>query len=474
MKASILIAESARDAASWLSEELRGWGLLVRSTGTIDGLVTSISTEPTDIVLLDTALCPDGWPQLLEELHQLRYGLAIVVASATPDVRAAVEAMRRGAFDYVQKPYDLSELQVIVNRAVGLAKMHRELEALRRGQVQCAGLLGVSPAMAQVFAVIEKIARSPYTTVLITGESGTGKELVARAIHNASEGVSGPFVALSCTAVQETLLESELFGHERGAFTDARERKLGLFEVADGGTLFLDEIGDMDLKVQGKLLRALEEKAIRRVGGTQAIRINVRVIAATNRDLEALVREGKFREDLYYRLRVVPIHLPPLRERTEDIPLLANEFLREFATQFGKPTQGFTPRAMEVLTSYPWPGNVRELRNVIERIVLLEDCQWIDVPNLPRELVARARPQTNRDWVTVPLADQLIWRLPYREAKGKVLEEFESRYLVELLRSHRGNVTRAAAAAGLPRGSLQRLLRKHGIRSEEFRTDGQP
>ncbi len=472
MKASILIAESAQDAASWLREELRSWGLLVRSANSVDQLRTSVSTEPTDIVLLDTALSPDGWPELLDELHQVRHALAIVVASASPDVRTAVEAMRRGAFDYVQKPYDLSELQVILNRAVGLAKMHRELEALRRGQVKCAGLLGVSPAMAQVFAVVEKIARSPYTTVLITGESGTGKELVARAIHNASEGVSGPFVAISCTAFQETLLESELFGHERGAFTDARERKLGLFEVADGGTLFLDEIGDMDLKVQGKLLRALEEKAIRRVGGTQAIRINVRVIAATNRDLEHLVREGRFREDLYYRLRVVPIHLPPLRERVEDIPLLANEFLREFATQFGKAMQGFTPQAMEVLTSYPWPGNVRELRNVIERIVLLEECQWIDVPNLPRELLAHTGHASPREPLPGPLSDQALWRLPYREAKGRIIEDFERRYLIGLLHAHQGNVTRAAAAAGIPRGSLQRLLRKHGLRSETFRRDG--
>jgi len=470
MKPSILVAEIAEEAASWLREELRGWGLLVRSATTADDVLTSVGTEPTDIVLLDTAIDPHGWPELLERLHQVRHGLAVVVASAGSDVRTAVEAMRRGAFDYVQKPYDLSELQVILSRAVGVAKMHRELEALRRGQGQSAGLLGVSPAMAQVFAVIEKIARSPYTTVLITGESGTGKELVARAIHQASEGASGPFVAISCTAFQETLLESELFGHERGAFTDARERKLGLFEVADGGTLFLDEIGDMELRIQGKLLRALEEKAIRRVGGTRAIRINVRVIAATNRDLEALVREGRFREDLYYRLRVIPIHLPPLRERREDIPLLANEFLREFAKQFGKAIQGFTPRALEALQRYPWPGNVRELRNVIERIVLLEDCQWIDLTNLPRELLAAADPGVPRDAAMASVGDPRLWSLPFHEAKGRVVEYFERQYLVQLLRTHGGNVTRAAAAAGIPRGSLQRLLRKHGLRAEQYRT----
>ena len=465
MKHTILVLESDPHLAGWLQNELRSEGYTVRVVDDADRIVSTIASESVDLVLLDTAACPQRWPELVEHISQSRHGVGVIVTSASASVRPAVEAIQRGATDYIQKPYELSELKVVLTRALGLSQMHRELEAFRRGQVRCEGLIGASPAMTEVFAVIEKVARSPFTTVLITGESGTGKELVARAIHEASGASSGPFVAVSCTAMQETLLESELFGHERGAFTDAHERKLGLFEVADGGSIFLDEIGDMDLRLQGKLLRALEEKAIRRVGGTQPIRINVRVIAATNRNLEEMVRQGRFREDLYYRLRVVPIHLPPLRERREDIPLLATAFVQEFNRQFGKSIRGFTARALDALTNYHWPGNVRELRNLVERIVLLEDCEWIDVRNLPREFLnLPSVPSARESGSNGPLDS-----LPFHEARQQVVRRFEREYLISLMRRYNGNVTQAARHAGVPRGTLQRLLKRHNLKSESFR-----
>lgn len=467
MKHAILVLEQDAALASWLQNELRSDGYAVRVVDDPSRVLPTLAAQAIDLVLLDTDACPGAWPDLVEEISQSRHGVAVVVTSSSASLRGAVEAMRRGAFDYLQKPYELSELRVVLSKAIGVSRMHRELEAFRRVQIRCDGLIGASPAMNEVFAVIEKVARSPFTTVLITGESGTGKELVARAIHEASGPSSGPFVAVSCTAMQETLLESELFGHEKGAFTDAKERKLGLFEVANGGTIFLDEIGDMDLRLQSKLLRALEEKAIRRVGGTQPIRIHVRVIAATNRNLEEMVRQGRFREDLYYRLRVVPIHLPALRERTEDIPLLAEAFVQEFNKQFGKNIRGFTPRAIRALQEYHWPGNVRELRNLVERIVLLEDCEWIDVRNLPPELSKTQGVAPGRDagW------NGNLSTLPFHEARRRVVSRFEREYLIHLLQRHGGNVTQAARQAGIPRGTLQRLLKRHNIRSDSFRRD---
>jgi two-component system response regulator AtoC len=464
MRGSILVVERDPETCAWLQRELSERGYWVRALTDVGTALATLEVEPVDLVLLDTATDREGWADLLEQLTQGHAALSVIVTSSSADVRMAVEAMRRGAFDYLQKPLDVAELEVVLERALGVARMHQELQVLRREQRRFQGLIGTGPAMAAVFAVIEKLARSPSTTVLIMGESGTGKELVARAIHTASGGPERPFVAVNCTAMPETLLESELFGHERGSFTDARDRKIGLFEVANGGTIFLDEIADMDLRVQGKLLRALEERSIRRVGGTRPIRVNVRVIAATNKNLEEMVRRGLFRADLYYRLCVVPIHLPPLRERREDIPLLAQQFVQEFNRQFGKQIEGFTPRAMQVLMEYHWPGNIRELRNVIERIVLLEDCRTIDVVNLPQELV-----RSRRVAVALPAPELSFPGSSYREAKRKALRQFERSFLVQLLRATDGNVSRAAAAAGMPRGSLQRLLRRHGLNTQEFR-----
>src|SRR5687768_10791034 len=299
--------------------------------------------------------------------------------TAFSTVENAVEAMRLGAYHYVNKPFNLDEVAILVEKALETSQLRREVRALRSTQGQESGLdaiIGASPAMQQVKSLLGRIAASRASTVLLTGETGTGKDLAAKAIHFTSDRANKAFVNITCSALPEQLLESELFGHERGAFTDARQQKRGLFETADGGTLFLDEIGEMTLALQSKLLRFLEEKTFKRVGGLADIRVDVRVVAATNRNLEEEVQAGKFREDLFYRLQVMPILLPPVRERRGDVPLLSSFYIDRFNREFRKRVRGLTPAAAEVLQQYRWPGNIRELRNAIERAMLLIDKEW--------------------------------------------------------------------------------------------------
>jgi len=341
-----------------------------------------------DIILLDVQL-PDGYgPSLLDETAHMPMRPPIIIITAYGDIDMAVEAMKNGAHDFLQKPIQLAQLEKSIRRAGELVAMRRELAHLRhmqRGQLDF--IIGKSPAMQAVLDQAQRAAEASVS-VLITGETGTGKEVLATAIHSMGPRANKPFIPINCAAIQPTVLESELFGYEAGAFTGAEKRKIGLMEVADSGILFLDEISSMPVDMQAKLLRALEEHAFRRVGGTATIKVDVQVLAASNRDLPAMMQEGKFREDLYYRLKVVDLHLPPLRQRKEDIPELVGLFIRKFNQQRGMNVIDVTPRAMQALLAHSWPGNIRELRNVIERAMLFCDEEAIDLPHLPPEIAS--------------------------------------------------------------------------------------
>jgi DNA-binding NtrC family response regulator len=362
-----------------------------------------------------------------------------------------------GAYDYINKPFNHDELVVTIGRALESSHLRREVRHLRAEQQERYGLsniIGRSQAMLEVFELIEKIARSQATTVLITGESGTGKDLVAKAIHYASDRANRPFMNITCSALPETLLESELMGHERGSFTDARYLKKGLFELADGGTVFLDEIGDMGVLLQAKLLRFLQEKTFKRVGGTKDITVDVRIIAATNRDLGKAVRDGRFREDLYYRLKVIPMTLPPLRDREEDVPLLVKYFVDTFNREFKKATKGVTSEALERLITYPWPGNVRELRNVIERAMILENKPEITLQDLPREIRDRAVE------AEAPAAAPSGFHLP---ETGFSLKKIEQEMVRQALEKSAGNQSRAARLLSISRDTLRYKMKKYGL-----------
>jgi DNA-binding NtrC family response regulator len=360
----------------------------------------------------------------------------------------AVEAMKRGAFHYANKPFDVDEIAVLVEKALETTKLRREVRSLRASQARpygVEGIVGQSASVKAVKALLQKIATGPASTVLLTGESGTGKDLAAKVIHYASARANQPFMNITCSALPEALLESELFGHERGAFTGADRQKRGLFETADGGTVFLDEIGEMVPALQAKLLRFLEEKTFRRVGGAADIRVDVRVIAATNRNLEEEVRERRFREDLYYRLNVLPIVLAPLRERAEDIPLLVHYYVDSFNTEFRKRIQRVTPDAMERLKAYRWPGNIRELRNAVERAMLLVEGDELSAAHFP----------LSGGLLQARLTEKI--ELP---PSGIDLEQLERSLVLQALDRSRWNQTRAATLLGLNRDQIRYRIEK--------------
>jgi len=359
--------------------------------------------------------------------------------------------MKLGAYHYVNKPFNLDEVALLVEKALETSQLRREVKALRTSAGRDYGfdaIIGNAPAMARIKSLLARIASSPASTVLLTGETGTGKDLAAKAIHYNSQRAARAFVNITCSALPEQLLESELFGHERGAFTDARQQKRGLFETADGGTVLLDEIGEMTAGLQSKLLRFLEEKTFKRVGGLSDVRVDVRVIAATNRDLEEEVKAGKFREDLFYRLQVMPIHLPPLRERRGDIPLLAAFYIDRFNREFRKRVRGLSSAATELLQQYVWPGNVRELRNAIERAMLLIDHEWLG----PDDFTTLRR-------IVAPMQ----FRLP---PEGVNLEEVERQLLQQALERAGGNQTQAAQLLGMNRDQVRYRIEKFGIASK--------
>jgi DNA-binding NtrC family response regulator len=416
-----------------------------------------LASERPDIVLTDLKMPGIEGMEVLTRALELDPDVVVIMITGHGSVESAVDAMRAGAFDYLLKPLPSNDvLRLAVQRAAERRRLIEENRRLREPLAPRAAfdlLVGQSPAMTAVFELVRKAARSE-ANILIQGESGTGKELIARAIHAQSARAAEVFVPVDCAALPDALLESELFGHERGAFTGADRTKPGMIEVADRGTLFLDEIGELPKSLQSKLLRALQERQIRRVGGTKFVNVDIRLVSATNRDTAELVRKGEFRDDLFYRVNVVTITLPPLRERSGDVGLLAHHFLRRYGRNRERPLEGIEPEALARLEAHAWPGNVRELQNVIERACALTDGPMIRIRDLPDHVRGRGRPAP-----AVPGKD-----LPLAQAREAWLHAFAQGYLTDLLRRHAGNISQAAKTAGVDRKTLHRLLAKHGIK----------
>jgi len=437
----ILVVEDDRELRELLEEVLKDGGYEVHTFGSAETALRALETPPgPDLVLTDLLLPGLSGQDLLREVHARLPGVGVLIMTAFGSIASAIELTKAGAFDYLTKPLSTEHLLHAVARALAAGRGRRRVPA---GRGSLPGFVGKAPCMLQLYDLIERAAGSPHA-VLITGESGTGKELVAHALHRLSGREA--FVSVNCSALPEQLLESELFGHERGAFTGADRAKEGLFQVADRGTLFLDEVAELPLALQPKLLRALEQSEVRRVGGTSARTVDVRVVAATNRDLEAEVRAGRFRDDLYWRLNVLTVDVPPLRERPEDIPDLARSFLPAAAPGGDGPPPGFTPEALALLGSYAWPGNVRELRNAVFRAAVLAEPPGIRPEHLP------ARIRTGGE------TSGLLARAAGRQLS---LEELERLYILQILRQTGGNKSRAAEILGLDRKTLYRKLTEY-------------
>lgn len=390
MTGRILVIDDEKAIRWSLGEALKNQGYEVVDAEKGKEGIKLFREEPADLVILDLKLPDTDGIHVLRKLREEDPELPVIMMTAYGEVETAVEAIKAGAYDFLLKPFQLEKMKISIKHALENRRLRSELEDIKkkdRETYSFKNFLGKSRVMREVFDKVIKIGQSKASTILIQGESGTGKELVARAIHESSKGVDKPFLEINCAALPETLLESELFGHEKGAFTDAKFRKKGLFELAEDGTIFLDEIGEMGITLQSRLLRVLENKTFRRVGGVKDLKINTRIIAATNRDLLKAIQNGEFRNDLYYRLQVIPISLPPLRDRKEDIPLLANHFIRVFNKEFKKNVESISMEVEQRLQRYPWPGNVRELKNVIERAILLEAEKELLPEHIPSEIV---------------------------------------------------------------------------------------
>lgn len=456
MKYKILIVDDEEAARYGMRKALASRDHLILEAADLGSARFTIDREAPDLILLDVNL-PDGSGiDLLKELSGRPKPPAVVIITAHGSERLAVEAIRAGAYEYLSKPFEVDELRLVVRNAREREELARENRTLREElerETKFGAMIGGSPAIRRVFDVIERVSPTDVT-VLIRGESGTGKELVARELHRRSPRAAMPFVAINCAALPDSLIESELFGHEKGAFTGAISRRSGKFEVADGGTVFLDEIGDMAVGTQAKVLRVLEERRFEPLGSHESMEVDVRLICATHHDLLKAIAACEFREDLYYRIKVVQLELPPLRDRREDIEPLLDYFGKSFAEKYQIEWNGFTDGARARLLRYPWPGNVRELRNLVERCVVLSIKGAIDVAELPVEVLAG-------DASEIPTpAEQNLRQLPYEEARMA----FERDYMLGILEQHGGNISQAAAFMKIHRQTLQYKLKQLGIR----------
>ena len=447
-KATVLVVDDEALIRWSLSERLKSEGYDVLEADTGHAALEKLP-EGVDLVLLDYRLPDTDGVSILRKVKEFDQDILVILLTAYASVETAVEAMKLGAYHFANKPFNLDDVAATVDRALETTRLRREVRQYRTNAARPYSLqriVGASPTMTALRHLVARVAVSPASTVLLTGESGTGKDLVAKVIHYASDRSSKPFMNITCSALPEQLLESELFGHERGAFTDARLQKKGLLETADGGTVFLDEIGEMTPALQAKLLRFLEEKSFKRVGGSTDIRVDVRVIAATNRNLEEEVSKHQFRADLFFRLNVLPIAMPPLRAHAEDIPLLVEYFIDAFNDEFRKKILGATPAAYALLQGYGWPGNVRELRNVIERAMLLSDGTRLDAKDFAA--------------MTKAVSASNEFELP---PSGVDLEQLERSLLIQALRRSGGNQTRAGGLLGLNRDQIRYRIEKFGL-----------
>jgi two-component system response regulator AtoC len=451
--ATVLVVDDEQLIRWSVTERLNAEGYRVVEAETAAGALAR-HDEGVDLVLLDYRL-PDGdGLSVLKRIKERDPDTLVILLTAYASVDAAVDAMKHGAYHFANKPFNLDEIALLVAKALETTRLRREVRALRASQAQpfsFDSIVGESPALVAVKALLKKVASSPASTVLLTGESGTGKDLAAKVIHYNSSRASKPFMNITCSALPEALLESELFGHERGAFTGADRQKRGLLEVADGGTVFLDEIGEMVPGLQAKLLRFLEEKMFKRVGGAVDIRVDLRVIGATNRNLQEEVREGRFREDLFYRLNVMPITLPPLRERADDIPRLVNFYIDAYNTEFKKRVRGVTPEALKKIQTYGWRGNVREVRNAVERAMLLAEGDTLTVDDFAGAITDSMRLGERVD-------------LP---AGGIDLEQLERSLVVQALERTSWNQTRAAALLGVNRDQIRYRIEKFKLEKSD-------
>ncbi|MDF1580552.1 MAG: sigma-54 dependent transcriptional regulator [Desulfuromonadales bacterium] len=450
----ILVVDDEQLIRWSLEQNLKKQGYEVTTAASGEEALKMVREDPPDLMLLDIQLPGMNGIEVLEKVKELEADVLVIMVTALGVLETAVKAMRLGAYDYVNKPFNLDELAIVIKKALETGELKREVAHLRSEQTKRYGknnLVGSSRHMQNVMSMVDKVAKSDASTVLIQGESGTGKELIAKAIHYESSRADRPFMAINCAAVPETLLESELMGHEKGAFTDARNQKKGLFEISDGGTIFLDEIGDMELGMQAKLLRVLEERAFRRVGGVKDIQIDVRIVSATNKDLLKAIEEKTFRNDLYYRLQVIPIYLPPLRERKDDILTLVKHFIDYYNHEFGKSVKGVSKMAEKFLVEYAWPGNVRELKNIIERAIILESDETLMLEHLPQEIIAK----------TSGGGGNLVnFRLP---PEGIDIEDVERELIRQALESSEGNQSKAAKKLTLGIDAFRYRMKKFGF-----------
>jgi DNA-binding NtrC family response regulator len=476
-KARILIVddeESPRESLRFILKDR--YEVVTREDG--PGALSALRAEgPFDVVLLDMKMPGMSGLEVLGKILKLTPAMPVVIVTAIPDAKPAVQAMKMGAADYLNKPFDVDEIRLVVQRILKEKELEREVGRVQTGEPQGAynfeNMVGSGPAIQKVYALIKRLLETD-TTVLIRGETGTGKELVARALHYNSVRKDGPFIPVHCAAIPGELLESELFGHEKGAFTGAIQRRIGMFEAASGGTLFLDEIGEMPLGTQSKLLRSIQEREIRRVGSQETISINVRLVCATNCNLEEKCKGGKFREDLFYRINVVPIELPPLRERKEDIPQLVAHFVERFAKQLRRDAPQFTPETMYAMLRYPWPGNIRELEHAIERLLVTCDALRIGVEHLPFIMlqaetdgaVGAMEPAT--ETLRTALGEKLDGTLRVNKMTGhldlpKLTEDLERQAIEKALRQSGGVLTEAARVLNITRRMLRYKMGKLGI-----------